>query len=157
MEIVKNVMKNSIVVTPLLFFLFLQSYLSAQTMRSNDTVALRHEFEMQTQKWMDAYNSKNAQNLVPLYTVDADYISGHVKGLEANGRDKLIANFQNGMDMGGHIDAVEILSMQLSCDLATLLCRYQATNSGVTVVGRNLLVLKKVDGIWLIVLHITVV
>jgi hypothetical protein len=52
---------------------------------------------------------------------------------------------------------VEILSMNVSCDLATLLCRYQATNSGVTVTGRNLLILKKIDDQWLIIIHMTVV
>lgn len=92
-----------------------------------------------------------------MYTDNADYISSHVEGLEANGRDKLIANFQNGMNMGGYIDSIEILKMNVSCDMATLLCKYQATNNGVTVIGRNLLVMKKIDGIWLIALHITVV
>jgi len=61
------------------------------------------------------------------------------------------------MSGGGHIDSIEILSMNVSCELATLLCKYQATNSGQTVVGRNLLVLKKIEGKWLIVLHMTVV
>ena len=125
----------------------------------NDTISttLLHEFQLSTEKWRLAYNSKDAQNLVPLYTDNADYISSHVAGLEANGRDRLIANFQNGMNMGGHIDSVEILKMNVSCDIATLLCKYTATNSGVTVVGRNLLVMKKIKGIWLIVLHMTVV
>jgi ketosteroid isomerase-like protein len=118
---------------------------------------LMEQFKLNTLAWKDAYNSGDAQNLVPLYTEDARYVSGHVAGLEAIGRDKLIANFQNGISGGGHIDEIDILTMQVSCDLATLLCRYQATNSGVTVNGRNLLVLKKVNGQWLIVLHMTVV
>jgi hypothetical protein len=59
--------------------------------------------------------------------------------------------------MGGHIDSVSILSIQLSCDLATLLCEYEASSSGRKAVGRNLLVAKKVGSGWLIVLHITVV
>jgi ketosteroid isomerase-like protein len=115
------------------------------------------EFQLQTIKWKDAYNSGNAQNLLPLYTTDARYISSHVSGLELIGRDKVIANFQNGMKMGGHIDTVEVLSMNSSADLVTLLCKYQATNSGQTVTGRNLTVLKKVNGAWLISIHMTVV
>ena len=71
--------------------------------------------------------------------------------------DKLIANFQNGITGGGHIDEIEILRMEISCDMASLFCKYQATNSGVTVSGRNLLVLKKVNGQWVIAIHMTVV
>ena len=47
--------------------------------------------------------------------------------------------------------------MNYSCNMATLLCKYQATNSGVTVTGRNLLVMKKINGKWLIAVHMTVV
>jgi len=115
------------------------------------------EFQQQTDEWKNAYNSGDAQNLVLLYAEDATYVSSHVAGLEALGRDKLIANFQNGISGGGRIDFIKILSSEISDDLATLYCQYQATNSGVTVQGRNLLVLRKMDGKWLIVLHMTVV
>lgn len=106
---------------------------------------------------MNAYNSGDAKNLMPLYAPDAQYISAHVAGLVAPDRDKLIANFQIGISGGGHIDTIEILSMNVSCDLATLLCRYRATNSGVSVTGRNLLVLRKENDTWIIILHMTVV
>ncbi|MRR23253.1 DUF4440 domain-containing protein [bacterium] len=122
-----------------------------------DSLYLAGMFSARTEQWKEAYNSRDAANLVPLYTPDAQYISSHVSGLVAKGREKLIANFQNGMNMGGHIDLVEIIRMDVSGELATLLCKYQATNSGVTVTGRNLLILKKVGGEWLIVLHMTVV
>lgn len=123
----------------------------------NDRYRLLREFQRQTEQWRQAYNSGEAQNLAPLYSEDARYISSHVSGLEANGREAVIANFQKGKNMGGHIDSIEILTMDISDGLATLLCKYQATNSGETVVGRNLLVLKKVNGAWLITLHMTVV
>jgi ketosteroid isomerase-like protein len=118
---------------------------------------LQHEFELRTNQWKEAYNSGDAQNLVALYSQDAIYISSHVKGLEARGRDQLIAYFQQGMSGGGHVDAIEILTMEASGGLATLLCKYQATNSGVTVVGRNLLVMKNINGNWVVVVHMTVV
>ena len=130
---------------------------SAQNKSAVDSLSLIAEFKTSTEKWREAYNSKDAQNLVPLYTEDAQYISSHVSGLVAVGRDKLIANFQNGMNMAGHIDSVEIITMNVSCDLASLLCKYQATNAGVTVVGRNLLVMRKVNSVWVITLHMTVV
>jgi ketosteroid isomerase-like protein len=137
------------------FILFIAGNISAQA--NIDTAKMFAVFQRQTETWKDAYNSGNAQNLVPLYTQDARYLSSHVSGLELIGRENVITNFQNGMKMGGHIDNVEVLSMNLSSDLVTLLCRYQATNSGQTVIGRNLLVLKKVNGHWLIAIHMTVV
>ena len=150
-------MKN---INLLLLFLFvpcLTNNVQAQSKENTNSRDLLAEFQKQTDNWEKAYNSKNAQNLVPMYAEDATYISSHVPALEAIGRDKLIANFQIGMNMGGHIDNVEILSMNASCDLATLLCKYQATNNSQTVIGRNLLVLRKINGIWLIMVHMTVV
>jgi len=126
---------------------------------TSDSIAsdTREQFNVLTQKWLQAYNSNDSMALAGMYTNDAQYISSHVRGLVAEGRDRLIANFQNGIKMGGHIDSISILSIQQSCDLATLLCKYEATNSGQKAVGRNLLVVKKVGLRWLIVLHMTVV
>ena len=138
-----------------LSFTFIQ--LQAQTAHEPVPAKLLAEFQTNTMEWQQAYNSGDAQNLVPLYAVDARYISSHVANLEAIGRDRLIANFQNGITGGGHIDSIEILEADTSGQMATLLCKYVATNSGVTVSGRNLLVLKKVNGKWLILLHMTVV
>lgn len=115
------------------------------------------QFQQNVEKWKVAYNSGDAQNLVPLYSEDATYSSSHVPGLEAIGRDALITNFQKGINSGGHIDKIEILTSNVSKDMASLYCKYQATNSGVTVFGRNLLVLRNVSGKWLIFLHMTVV
>jgi ketosteroid isomerase-like protein len=114
-------------------------------------------FNTAVRNWQQAYNSGDAQNLVPLYTEDAEYISSHVNGLVAKSRERLIANFQNGMSAGGHLDSIEILSMSVSCDLATLVCKYEATNSGQKAIGRNLLVLVRSNGRWLIKTHMTVV
>ena len=136
--------------------MFMLTVSQAQTqISSNDKLFV--EFQKNIEKWQDAYNSKDGQNLVPLYAEDAVYSSSHVASLEAIGRDKVIANFQVGMSGGGHIDKIEILSANVSCEMASLYCRYQATNSGVTVSGRNLLVLRKVNGYWLIINHMTVV
>jgi uncharacterized protein (TIGR02246 family) len=142
-----------------LLFLLVTSLITATLygQSASEQNALKEEIRQNTERWRQAYNSKDAQQLVPLYTEDAVYISSHVAGLVAQGRDKVIANFQAGMSGGGHIDAVEIISMEASCDLVTLHCRYQATNSGVTVVGRNLLVLRRVGNQWLIATHMTVV
>jgi len=146
-------MKN---LSAFLFLLFLGLNVQSQTQISTTDKQFA-AFQQNVEKWKDAYNSGDAQNLVALYAEDATYSSSHVPGLEAIGRDKLIANFQIGISMGGHIDKVEILTANVSGEMASLYCLYQATNSGVTVTGRNLLVLRKVKGEWLIFSHMTVV
>lgn len=119
--------------------------------------SLKKVFRQATNRWRQAYNSGDAKQLAPLYTEDVVYLSSHVEGLVAEGRDRVVANFQKGITGGGHIDTVEIISMSVSCNLALLHCQYQATNSGVTVTGRNLLVLRRVGDQWLIATHMTVV
>jgi len=141
---------------PGMLLLLFATSIGAQN-KIRDSLQLIDHFKNTTLQWKNAYNSMNAENLIAFYSIDAQYISSHVTGLVADGRDKLIANFQNGMAGGGHIDSIEIIKADISYDLATLLCKYQATNSGVTVSGRNLLVLKKINGTWLIILHMTVV
>jgi ketosteroid isomerase-like protein len=152
-------MKNSVikVIFLLATVMTLSAQLSAQEQSRRDSLDLARMFSTKTEQWKEAYNSGDATNLIPLYTPDARYISSHVPGLVADGRNRVTEYFQAGIDLGGHIDLIEIIRMDVSCDLATLLCKYQATNSGVTVTGRNLLILKKVGEVWLIVLHMTVV
>lgn len=139
--------------------LFLVCNLSFAGILTNDNTSNSHTvvFNERIQEWIRAYNSKDARNLLPLYTDDATYTSSHVNGLEVTGRDKVLEYFQAGMSGGGHIDKIDIITMNVSRNLASLYCKYQATNSGVTVTGRNLLVLRKIKGKWLIINHMTVV
>ena len=114
-------------------------------------------FNENVDKWMNAYNSGDAKNLIPLYSENSKYISSHVNGLVAEGRDQIIKYFQNGINMGGHIDRIEILEIEYSGDLAALFCIYEADNAGQKAIGRNLIVLRKINDTWLIVTHMTVV
>ena len=108
-------------------------------------------------EWKDAYNSRDPDRVAALYTEDADYISSHVAGLIAHGRAKIRANFAAGIEAGGYIDAIRILTSSFSCNLAYLVCEYEATNNGQKVRGRNLIVSKKIRGKWMIASHMTVV
>ncbi len=143
--------------TIILFGIFILSVINCSVEAQQNDSALKAEFEAKMVAWQKAYNSGDAKNLIPLYTEDAIYTSSHVPGLEAIGREKLIANFQVGITGGGHIDKIEILKMDVSDGLAYLFCKYQATNAGETVTGRNLIVMKKVNNNWKIVIHMTVV
>ncbi len=146
-------MKNLLVIFSLTFIIVT---VQAQTQISKTDKQFA-AFQQNVEKWKTAYNSGDAKNLTLLYSEDATYSSSHVPGLEAIGREKLIANFQKGISSGGHIDKIEILTANVSGEIASLYCLYQATNSGVTVTGRNLLVLRKINGEWLIFSHMTMV
>jgi len=106
------------------------------------------------QDWKDAYNRGDASAVASLYTEDAYYLSAHIL---AHGRAAIQAYWQRGIIAGGHIDFIKPLVVFHSGDLGYTVGTYQATNAGVTVDGRILLVLKKVNGKWLIAAHETVV
>jgi ketosteroid isomerase-like protein len=133
------------------------SFDMGSTTSSNSPDTLSEHFSVLAKTWMHAYNNNDSATLSSMYSSDAKYISSHVAGLVAHGRGRIIANFQRGVKLGGHIDSVSILSIQRSCDLATILCKYEATNNGEKVSGRNLLVIKWTNNKWVIVLHMTVV
>ena len=106
-----NQLKNLI---SLIVLSFMTISLLSQSVSNADYNKLMQEFQLQTEKWKQAYNSHDAQNFVSLYSEDARYISSHVEGLEAPDRNKLIANFQNGMNMGGHIDSIKYVNCYLT-------------------------------------------
>ena len=106
------------------------------------------------QQWMAAYNAKDAAAVASLYTPDGYYVSAHVV---AHGRPEIQSSFQRGIDAGGHIDTIQILSSGRSGDMAYTVGTYEATNAGVKVRGRNVVVLRKVGDAWLMAAHETVV
>jgi uncharacterized protein (TIGR02246 family) len=101
-------------------------------------------------EWKAAYNAKDAAAVATLYTPDAYYVSAHVL---AHGRQAIQAYFLKGIVGGGHIDELQLLSSGQSGELAYWVGTYEATNAGQKVQGRNVLVLRKVGGRWLIVAH----
>jgi ketosteroid isomerase-like protein len=58
---------------------------------------------------------------------------------------------------GGHIDFLKLLKLYYTGDLAYCVGVYQATDMGITVDGRVLIVLRKANGKWLMAAHETVV
>jgi len=141
-----------------LLFGVLQSGALAQQRTDSDSASpLTLNFRNLATKWQKAYNSKDARNFVELYADSAEYISAHVDGYVAHGRAAVIANFQRGMDIGGHIDSIDVQSVTTSGDLASVVCRYKALAGGKSVEGRNILVCRRIGGSWLIITHVTVV
>lgn len=121
------------------------------------TEAVPGTFHGIAERWMAAYNGPDAKALEPFYAEDAQYISGHVPGLVARGRDQVLAYLQAGMKLGGHLNRLSVLSVAESCDLATVLCDYHATNAGEKARGRSLLLFRRQGQGWRIYLHMAVV
>jgi len=118
---------------------------------------VKEEVALNAEEWRNAYNSGDVEKLAAFYSEDADYVSPHVPGLMIHGREAIKQNFQRGIAGGGHVDSIVVQRSSYSGDLAYMVCAYQATNSGVTVHGKNVLVMKKVRDKWLIVTHASIV
>ena len=104
--------------------------------------------------WKEAYNRGDAAQVAALYTEDGYYLSAHIL---AHGRKAIEAYWRRGIAAGGHIDFIKPLTVFRSGTLGYCAGTYQATNAGITVDGRILIVMKKVNGKWLIAAHQTVV
>jgi uncharacterized protein (TIGR02246 family) len=132
--------------------------LSVATVRSDGRAEVAGSTDQAVRKvaeeWKAAYNAKDAASVASLYTTDAYYVSAHVV---AHGRPEIRAYFQRGIDAGGSIDTIQVLTSGHSGDLAYTVGSYEATNAGQKVRGRNVVVLRKVGGEWLMAAHETVV
>src|SRR5271157_5796754 len=107
-----------------------------------------------SEDWIKFYNAGDPAKVAALYTDDGYYLSAHIL---AHGRQEIEAYWERGIKAGGHIDFVKPLTVYYSGDLGYCAGNYQATNAGATVDGRILIVLRKVNGKWLMAAHETVV
>jgi uncharacterized protein (TIGR02246 family) len=106
------------------------------------------------QAWVERYNAGDAQGVAELYTEDGYYASAHIL---AHGRDRIRQYWERGIAAGGHLDFIQPIDVHVAGDLGYFLGRYQATNAGVTVDGRIVIVGKRQAGRWKIAVHETVV
>jgi len=104
--------------------------------------------------WIKFYNAGDAAMVAALYMEDSYYLSAHIL---AHGRQEIQAYWERGIKAGGHIDFIRPLTIYHNGNLAYCAGIYQATNAGVTVDGRILIVLRKVKDRWLMAAHETVV
>jgi uncharacterized protein (TIGR02246 family) len=117
---------------------------------SADEAAIRRV----SKDWIRFYNAGEAAKVAALYTNDGYYLSAHIL---VHGRQAIEAYWERGIKAGGHIDFIQPLTLYYTGDLGYCAGTYQATNAGVTVDGRILIVLRKVSGKWLMAAHETVV
>lgn len=105
------------------------------------------------EQWKDGYNNGNAAKVAALYSEDAYYLTQHYITGIVHPRSAIQAYVQRGIDAKYHIDSIEVLYMDLSGSFGYVITRYDSTNGGEKGFGVNVVVLKKIDGNWLIVAH----
>jgi uncharacterized protein (TIGR02246 family) len=116
---------------------------------STDESALRQI----TEEWKDGYNQGNAAKVAALYTDDAYYLTQHFVAGFVHPRSQIQAYVQRGIDARYHVDAIEVVRLECSGDFAYTVTRYESTNAGQKAFGVNLVVLRRLQGKWLIVAH----
>jgi ketosteroid isomerase-like protein len=126
----------------------------ASELSEQSTGADEAEIRQVSENWIKFYNAGDAAKVAALYTEDGYYLSAHIL---AHGRQAIQSYWENGIKAGGHIDFMKPLAVYHNGDLAYFAGVYQATNAGVTVDGRILIVLKKVNARWQMAAHETVV
>ena len=116
---------------------------------SSDENALRQISE----RWKDGYNQGNPAKVASLYTEDAYYLTQHFVAGFVHPRSQIQAYVQRGVDARYHVDTIKVVRLECSGDFAYTVTRYESTNAGQKAFGVNLVVLKRVQGKWLIAAH----
>jgi uncharacterized protein (TIGR02246 family) len=104
-------------------------------------------------QWKNGYNSGDAVGVASLYAENADYLTQHFIAGIIHGRAAIQAYVQRGVDPHYQIDSIQIVSMACSGDMAYTVGRYESSNAGQRAMGVNLVVVRKINGRWLIVAH----
>ena len=105
------------------------------------------------QAWKDGYNRGEAARVASLYSPDAYYLTQHFVEGVVHPRPMIQAYVQRGVDAHYQVDSIETLFTSCSGELAYAITRYHSSNAGQAAMGVNLVVLRKIDGKWLIVAH----
>jgi uncharacterized protein (TIGR02246 family) len=115
--------------------------------------AVENVIQKVAQDWKDGYNSGNPDAVAALYAVDATYLTQHFATGIVHGRPAIRAYVKRGTDAKFKIDSLKVLASGCSRDFAYGITRYESTNAGQTAFGVNLVLLRKIEGKWLIVAH----
>jgi len=121
---------------------------------SHDETADQRAMHAVADAWVAHYNAGDSTAVADLYADDGYYASAHIL---AHGRSAIENYWARGISAGGHLDFVRPVEIFVQGDLGYFLGKYQATNAGITVDGRIVIVGKRLDGVWKIAVHETVV
>jgi uncharacterized protein (TIGR02246 family) len=103
--------------------------------------------------WIDGYNSGDAARVAALYVQDAYYLTQHYVTGIVQGRDRIQAYVQLGVDAHYHIDSIRILHVACDGGFMYVITRYEANNGGRKDFGVNLVVARKTRQGWRIAAH----
>ncbi len=111
------------------------------------------EMEKLRDTWVQEYNAGHADQVAALYAPDAVLMrfDGSV-----HGRDSILAEFQRSIRGGAHGYSVNSLHSERSGDLGYDTGAYNVTLRDRVVEGNYLVVVKNMNGQWLIVAHSSV-
>ena len=104
-------------------------------------------------QWESAYNEGDATKVAALYTDDAYYLTQHFVTGIVHGRAAIRAYVQNGVDAHYRVDSIKVIAMECFGDFAYTITRYESTNGDAKATGVNLVVLRRLAGVWKIVAH----
>ena len=134
-----------------LMLLNVSAFAASRNTCENSTID--REIRQNADVWKNGYNDGEAAKVAALYTEDATYLTQHFVTGIVQGRPKIQAYVQRGVDAKYHIDSIEVVSTGCSGKMAYAITRYESTNGGQKAFGVNILVLKKTGKKWLIVAH----
>lgn len=103
--------------------------------------------------WRESYNAGDAAKVAGLYSKNAYYLTQHYVDGIVHTRPFIQAYVQRGAEARYHIDSIETLSTVCDTDFAYAITRYRSTNGDQKAMGVNLVVMRKIEGKWLIVAH----
>lgn len=103
--------------------------------------------------WKTGYNNADPDKVAALYTEDATYLTQHFVTGIVHGRLAIRAYVKKGTDAKYKIDKIDLLASDCSGDFSYGITRYESTNGGQKAYGVNVVVLKKLNGKWMIVAH----
>jgi len=111
------------------------------------------EMEKIRDTWVQEYNAKHADKVAVLYAPEAVLMrfDGSV-----HGRDSILAEFERSISAGTHGYSVNSLHCEQSGDLGYDTGAYNVTLRDRVVEGNYLIVVKNINGQWLIVAHSSV-
>lgn len=144
---------------PLCFLLLALTVLTAQTKPAPKSKTLEDQqkfaSEMQNLRntWVQEFNAGHAAKVGALYAPEAVLMrfDGSV-----HGNDSILAELQRSMSAGTHGYSLNSLHCERSGDLGYDTGAYNVTLRDRVVEGNYLVVVKNIDGKWLIVAHSTV-
>jgi hypothetical protein len=101
------------------------------------------------EKWRQDYNSRSSDQLSLFYAENSEFIYSNLDAYRGN--EDYIAIFQKEKEIGGIVDSILILSMNLSCNKATLFIRYLDKVDRADKKNQILCVWQKIKDSWFII------